>query len=238
MCAHPQSLHSRLRAARGVHASLVRAAPAPVYVAWLLHADEMSICEDAFRLRASVFADELGWVPLPRDGIERDRCDAEALHFAAFALGRGRQPRLAGYARVLLPAQTFMLEREFAALLAGQPFHPSAARAFEVSRFVVHPAYRGRLDASQRTVADHLARAIARWAVVQHRTDLYAVCEERHIRALRMRGLPFVRLGVPVESQPGVRARAARLSLPEAASRLRRRRMRDYAWYMQGTMLW
>jgi N-acyl-L-homoserine lactone synthetase len=196
------------------------------------------VLEDVFRLRAVVFADELRWVPLPRDGRERDRCDDVALHVAAFARVGGRA-QLAGYARMLLPEQTFMLEREFTALLAGQPLHASAARAFEVSRFVVQPAHRGRLDADRRSVADHLARAITRWAIAYHRTDLYAVCEERHIRALRMRGLPFVRLGVPVEYQPGVRARAARLSLPQAASRLSMRRMHDHAWYMQGAnTLW
>jgi N-acyl-L-homoserine lactone synthetase len=207
--------------------------PTPVYVARLLRADETSALEEAYRLRAAVFARELGWVPLPRDGIERDRCDDAALHVAAFALADAR-PHLAGYARVLLPAQAFMLEREFTALLAGQLLHPSASRAFEVSRFVVHPAYRGRLDASRRSVADHLGRTIARWALAHHRTEFYAICEERHIRALRLRGLPFVRLGVPVEYQPGVRARAARLFLPEAAARLRRHRLRDYAWYLQG----
>jgi N-acyl-L-homoserine lactone synthetase len=215
----------------------VQTAPTPVYIARLLYTDETSTLEEAYRLRAIVFADELGWVPVWRDGIERDRCDDVALHVAAFALGCGR-PRLSGYARVLLPEQTFMLEREFTALLAGQPLHPSVSQAFEVSRFVVHPAYRGRLDADGRSVADHLARAFARWALTHHRTDLYAVCEERHIRALRLRGLPFVRLGVPVEYQPGVQARAARLSLPEAAAQLRRQRVGDYVWYTQGATPW
>jgi N-acyl-L-homoserine lactone synthetase len=217
----------------------VRVTPTPVYVARLLKADEESALEGAFRLRADVFANELGWVPVRRDGIERDRCDGVALHIITFALAGGCPPRLAGYARVLLPEQTFMLEREFAALLAGQPLHPNATWAFEVSRFVVHPAYRRRLDVDCRSVADHLARAIARWAIAHHRTDLYAVCEERHIRALRMRGLPFVRLGVPIEYQPGVRARAACLSLPQCAARLRMRRAGDYAWYTQGAAtLW
>jgi N-acyl-L-homoserine lactone synthetase len=211
------------------------AAPMPIYVARLLQVDERPALEDAFRLRAAVFADELGWVPLEQDGIECDRCDEVALHVAAFARARGRR-QLAGYARVLLPEHTFMLEREFTDLLAGQPLYPSATQAFEVSRFVVHPVYRGRLDAGHRSVADHMARAIARWAVAHHLTDLYVVCEERHIRALRLRGLPFVRLGVPVEYQPSVRARAARLSLPEAAARLRLRRPGDYAWYTHGAV--
>jgi N-acyl-L-homoserine lactone synthetase len=204
-----------------------------IFVARPLSQHEAVTLEAAYRLRAAVFAHELGWVPVGRDGRERDRCDDVALHFAAFA-GRAGGPMLAGYARVLLPEQTFMLEREFSALLAGQALRTDPERAFEVSRFVVHPAYRRASDADGRGVANHLARAITRWALACGRTDWYAVCEVRHIRALRLRGLPFAHFGRTVAYQRGVWACAARLSIPEAAARLRERHMRDYLWYTQG----
>jgi len=207
----------------------------PIFVARPLGPRETATLDEAYRLREAVFACEMGWVPLARDGRERDRCDDVALHFAAFAGRAGqRHPALVGYARVLLPQHTFMLEREFAALLAGQPLHADPARAFEVSRFVVHPAYRRAADAERRRVADHLARSIARWALACGRTQWYAVCEARHIRALRLRGLPFVRFGRAIAYQPGVWACAARLSIPEAAARLRERHPRGYLWYTQG----
>jgi N-acyl-L-homoserine lactone synthetase len=192
-------------------------------------AADFTALEEAYRLRAAVFADELAWVPA-RNGYERDRCDTAALHFAVFAPGAG----LVGYARVLLPEHGFMLAREFSALLAGEALRLDSRRAFEVSRFVVHPRYRGLRDAAGRSAADHLARRVARWAIAARRSDWYGVCEQRHIRALRLRGLPFVAFGRIVEYQPGVRACAARLCLPEAAEALRRRRERDYAWYLGG----
>ncbi len=192
-------------------------------------AADFTALEEAYRLRAAVFADELAWVPA-RNGHERDRCDAAALHFAVFTPGAG----LVGYARVLLPEHGFMLAREFSALLAGEALRLDPRCAFEVSRFVVHPHYRGLRDANGRSVADHLARRIARWAIATHRSDWYGVCEQRHIRALRLRGLPFAAFGRIVEYQPGVRACAARLCLPEAAEVLRHRHLRDYTWYLRG----
>src|SRR5258707_11120517 len=77
-------------------------------------AADFTALEEAYRLRAAVFADELAWVPA-RNGHERDRCDAAALHFAVFTPGAG----LGGYARGLLPGHGFMLAREFRALLPG-----------------------------------------------------------------------------------------------------------------------
>ena len=217
-------------------------AVAPVYTAHPLRSHEHSALDAAFRLRHAVFARELGWVPLMSGGHERDRGDATAHHFAVFARHPGdplRRP-LVAYARVILPGNGLMLEHEFAALLAEPPpVRPSvapwlnASRAFEVSRFVVHPAYRGRLGADGRGAVEHLARAIAQRAIATGRHEWLSVCEVRHVRALRLRGLPFARFGRVVEYQPGVPVCAARLDLRLAARRLRERRPSDYAWYTQ-----
>jgi N-acyl-L-homoserine lactone synthetase len=83
-------------------------------------------------------------------------------------------------------------------------------------------------------VADHLARAVAGWAQRHGRTDWYTVCEARHLRALRWRGLRFTQLGRAVEYQPGVEACAAVLRLPVASAELRAHRAHDYAWYAGG----
>lgn len=198
--------------------------------------------EEAYRLRARVFMGELGWLAPSVDGRERDRCDPLARHFvvcaasddARGAAGERESAALVGYARVLLPRHGFMLQREFAELTpieAGEPFTPDARRAFEVSRFVVRPAHRGRRCVEGRTVVEHLARAIATWALEHGRTDWYTVCEERYLRALRLRGLRFTQLGRAVEYQPGVEACAALLRLPMASAELRATRFHDYAWY-------
>ena len=195
----------------------------------------MAAVDAAYRLRQAVFARELGWVPAGDDGRERDRGDTLAQHFAVFARGaQGRaRPALVAYARVLLPEHGFMLEREFAALLAGEPLAADTRRAFEVSRFVVHPRYRGWLGADRRSAVEHLGRAIARWALARGRTEWLSVCEVRHVRALRLRGLPFARFGRVVEYQPDVPVCATRLDLPQAAARLRVYRPGDYAWYVE-----
>ncbi|MGH2503117.1 MAG: acyl-homoserine-lactone synthase [Ktedonobacterales bacterium] len=197
--------------------------------------------EEAYRLRARVFMGELGWLAPSADGRERDRCDPLARHFVVYVgspeTSDGSEPAagaLVGYARVLLPRHGFMLQREFAELTPEQPgerFMPDARRAFEVSRFVVRPAHRGRRCVEGRTVVEHLARAIATWALEHGRTDWYTVCEERYLRALRLRGLRFTQLGRAVEYQPGVEACAALLRLPVASAELRASSAHDYAWY-------
>jgi N-acyl-L-homoserine lactone synthetase len=191
-----------------------------------------ALLEEAYRLRARVFMGELGWLAPSADGRERDRCDAAARHFAVFTHPRDdAPPSLAGYARALLPRHGFMLQREFVELLGGEAFTPDTRRAFEVSRFVIHPAQRGRRCDNGRTITEHLARGIARWALGAGRDEWYTVCETRYLRALRLRGLEFEPFGQPVEYQPGVEARAVLLRLSIAATALRARRPRDYAWY-------
>jgi N-acyl-L-homoserine lactone synthetase len=210
------------------------------YTARPLCGSETSCLEAAYRLRDAVFARDLGWVPAARDGRERDRCDPLARHFAVFAAGSPGgvclAPSLVGYARLLLPRDGLMLKREFAALLAGCSHDLDPTRAFEISRLVVHPAHRGRQDACRHGVVEHLARAIVRWALAHGRTEWLCVCEVRHVRALRMRGLPFITFGQIVEYQPGVPVCAARLNLPQAATRLCTHRPADYAWYIEGSL--
>jgi N-acyl-L-homoserine lactone synthetase len=143
---------------------------------------------------------------------------------------------LVGYARALLPRQGFMLQREFVELLGDELFTPDVHRAFEVSRFVIHPARRGQRCDEGRTITEHLARGIARWAGAVGRDEWYTVCETRYLRALRLRGLEFMPFGLPMEYQPGIEARAAVLRLSVAATRLRARRPHDYAWYTCGAI--
>ncbi len=214
-------------------------ARAPAYTARVLRPDDATALDEAYRLRQAVFARELSWVAGGRNGRERDRCDATARHFAVYARTssiRQRAP-LVAYARVLVAGDSFMLQREFAALLTGYPFAPDHRRAFEVSRFVVHPDYRGHLGLDRRSAVEHLGRAIAGWACAAGRTEWLSVCELRHVRALRLRGLPFTRFGRVVEYQPGVPVCATRLDLAQATTRLRERRPVDYTWYAEEASL-
>jgi N-acyl-L-homoserine lactone synthetase len=215
----------------------------PRFTLRLLSPNDARLLDAAQRLRAEVFAHELVWVPECACGREHDRCDTAATHLVVLAsdgsvLDRRTSPRVVGYARLLLPHDTFMLAREFVALLDGDPPRLESTRAFEVSRFVVHPALRGRLDADGRGAAEHLRRGITRWALERGRTDLYSVCEVRHVRALRMRGLPVRRFGRVVEYTPGVLACAVHLDLRAAAEALRARRIQEYCWYTQGDFAW
>ena len=228
----PRLARSRARA------GLARAQRQDVAVRYRVHSftargpGAAALLEQAYRLRARVFMRELGWLATSSDGRERDRCDPLARHFAVFTQPvDGAEPALAGYARALLPRDGFMLQREFIELLGGEAFAPDVRRSFEVSRFVIHPARRGQRCDEGRTITEHLARAIARWARAAGRDEWYTVCETRYLRALRLRGLEFAPFGQPVEYQPGVEARAVMLRLSSAGHALRARRPRDYAWY-------
>ena len=214
-------------------------APGPRFFMRVVSASDDSLLA-AQRLRAGVFVRELGWVAGCGCGREHDRCDAVATHFILLGpaptdrsdlMGRWR---VAGYARILLPEHTFMLEREFAALLPDRFELREPARSFEVSRFVVHPRLRGALDADGRSAAEHLQRGIARWALTHGRDHLYSVCETRHVRALRLRGLPVERFGRVRDYTPGVLTCAMRLDLNAARELFALRRPRDAQWYTQG----
>jgi N-acyl-L-homoserine lactone synthetase len=217
-----------------------RAQPRPHFTARLIAPSERQVLDQAFRLRHAVFVRELGWVPATSRSRETDRCDAPAMHFGVFARAYGGsaavlvRSTLAGYARLLLPDAGFMLHDEFAAVLDGVPFVPDARRSFEVSRVVVRAALRGARDADRRTAVDHLARAIASWALIHGRDQWLSVCELRHVRALRLRGFRCARVGRVVEYQPHVPVCAVRVDLAEVAAELRVRRPHDYAWYREG----
>jgi N-acyl-L-homoserine lactone synthetase len=196
-------------------------------------AREQATLDAAFRLRSHVLVHELGWLLPEGDGWECDRCDGVARHFAVLALLDGRlEPTVAGYARVLLPRHRFMLEHEFVELLGGEPLGIDAARAFEISRVVTDPRFRGVRSREGRTVTEYLGRAIAQWALSHARHVCYTVCEARHIRALRLCGLHFAQLGRIVEYQRGVAVCAATLDFTRTATDWRTARPADYAWYL------
>jgi N-acyl-L-homoserine lactone synthetase len=196
-------------------------------------ASARAVLDAVFRLRARVFVHELGWLLPGVDDREHDRCDGLARHFALFARVRGgREATLAGYARVLLPHQGFMLEREFAELLDGERLASDAGRAFEVSRVVTDPRFRGVCCREGRMVTEHLGRAIARWALAHGREHCYTVCEARHTRALRLRGLCFSQVGRTLEYQSGVEVCAAMLDIAATGAGWRTERPEDYAWYL------
>jgi N-acyl-L-homoserine lactone synthetase len=199
--------------------------------------DDWPVLNGAFHLRHAVFVRELSWVPATVRECETDRCDRAARHFGVFAVvpesecEASERATLAGYARVLLPEAGFMLHHEFAAIRADAPDLPDPRRSFEVSRVVVRAELRGARDANRRTAVDHLARAIASWALSQGRDQWLSVCELRHVRALRVRGFPCTRVGRVVEYQAGVPVCAVQVDLAQAATALRMNRPRDYAWY-------
>lgn len=214
--------------------------PRPRFSARLILPAERHLLDRAFRLRHAVFARELGWVPAAPCHRETDRSDGAALHFGVFSLtpaaerAQSAQPTLAGYARVLLPEAGFMLFHEFAAVLNGKPFVPDLKRSFEVSRVVVRTHLRGVRDVERHTVVDHLARAIAGWALSHGRDQWLSVCELRHVRALRVRGFRCERIGRVVEYQPHVPVCAVRVDLAQVAAEYRAHHPCEYGWYREG----
>jgi N-acyl-L-homoserine lactone synthetase len=231
---------SMLPAAQPSAAQAQRVRPRPRFCARLISPRERQVLDRAFRLRHAVFVRELGWVPAAPRYREMDRSDGAALHFGVFSLlpeargGASAQPVLAGYARVLLPETGFMLLDEFAAVIHGTPLVLDLQRSFEVSRVVVRAHLRGLRDGDRRTAADHLVRAIAGWALARGRDQWLSVCELRHMRALRWRGFPCVRVGRVVEYQPHVPVCAVRVDLMRTLAALRAHRPRDYVWYREG----
>lgn len=179
----------------------------------------------ASRLRHRVFAEQLGWVPCTRDGMEIDMYDLWGTMVGLFH----RDGRLLAMTRLLSSTGFFMLEKDLSALLpAGYHLRKEADTA-EITRLAIDPEIRDR-GLSHRLLLT-LLKGIYQWSIANEVRYFYLEVEHRFFRTLRAMGLLCEPLGLPVMLPPAqAPSIAARLDIQSCEEQYARRQPQLLEW--------
>lgn len=157
-----------------------------------------ALLRDLGHYRHRVFVERLGWkLPDAQDGTEWDRFDTpQTIHVVAL----GAQGRIQGCARLLPTTGPYLLADVFPVLMGGQPC-PRADHVWELSRFAALDL--ASAPASGHTLGSPAALALLRRAMQDARQhgarELVSVSPVAIERILRRGGIPYARLGAPMD---------------------------------------
>ncbi len=188
--------------------------------------------DQAFRLRHQLFAETLRWVPEHPSGLEVDDYDDFTEMMALLDPAR----RVLGLVRVHESTVPYMIEKEFAVVL-GSGLLPFKGRdTAELTRFGVHSDARslvlrtvhGRFDAITL-----MMKGLYRWSKRRSVHTLYAVTDDRVLRVLRMKGLPFEPMAEPKLMPDGVSAVAVRMNWAQFQAQHHEKKPEFLAWFDQ-----
>lgn len=175
----------------------------------VLEPDNRNEMEQARTFRHKIFLEELGWTLLDSTGQENDEYDKNAVHFGAFDDSRD----LVGYCRVILSRSGFMIEKEFADLVAPTYYVRKKGDTVEISRFAIPKELRGKQEGFR--VIAVLLRCVYQWAKMNKVRYIYAVCASDHLGFLRGFFSCCKPIGPAYEYQPGISSSAFILDLEE-----------------------
>lgn len=157
-----------------------------------------TLLRDLGHYRYRVFVERLGWkLPDARDGTEWDRFDTpQTVHVVAL----GAHGRIQGCARLLPTTGPYLLADVFPVLMAGEAC-PRADHVWELSRFAALDL--ASAPASDHTLGSPAALALLRRAMQDARhhgaRELVSVSPVAIERILRRGGIPYARLGAPMD---------------------------------------
>ncbi|MEQ8232682.1 MAG: PEP-CTERM/exosortase system-associated acyltransferase [Gammaproteobacteria bacterium] len=184
-----------------------------------------ALCQEAYRIRYRVYAEELGWEDTARfpDGCEIDEHDADAV---ACLLRHRPSARFAGCVRLVMrradPARPFPFEQAMAH--GGHPLDTAGfgedwrVRCGEISRIAVVSQFRRRRNEQarpdtdiedngtahpERRVFPHIAMGLylgaAAMGLRRGLESVFAIMEPKLARRLRLYGIEFEQVGEPFE---------------------------------------
>lgn len=180
----------------------------------------------AGRLRHEVFCQNLKWVSPCADGLEIDKHDPFSIQIGVFAV----EDELLGVFRFLPPSRPFMLEYEFAPLLASDYRVRKDWDTAEVTRFAVAPDLRQR-GISPGHISKLMYKGMYQWSLENDVRYIYVAVEKRFWRALVIAGYPYKLIG-PVTMLPpaGAESVAAILDWEDFRSENKRKRATFLDW--------
>lgn len=144
----------------------------------------------AFRLRHEVFANELQWVPLSKDGREKDAYDAFAVPIGIF----DDNGELIGHVRLICSPSPFMIEKEFASLLSEGGLFVKTEGMAESTRICIRKG--ARTDAHKSLSLAHLLyKAMYNWSLLNDIGRMVTIVEQRYFLLLKRSRFPFEPVG-------------------------------------------
>ncbi|MFZ5863505.1 MAG: acyl-homoserine-lactone synthase [Nitrospirota bacterium] len=143
----------------------------------------------SYRLRHKVFCEQLRWVPVNTPQLEIDRYDQVAVPLGVFS----DTGVLVGFVRFLPSHHQFMLESEFAGLVAPGYQIRKAPDTVEISRLAVAPDAPG--TGRSRTHFSILLKGLYQWSINNSVRYAYMEVEKRFFRVLHALGFPCVPIG-------------------------------------------
>lgn len=149
----------------------------------------------SYQLRHKVFCERLGWVPPNAPRLEIDRYDQVAIPLGVFS----ETGVLVGFVRFLPSDHPFMLESEFANLLAPGYQIRKGPDTVEISRLAVAPDT--ERNGQSRAHFSILLKGLYQWSIINSVRYAYMEVEKRFLRVLHALGFPCVPIG-PFTSLP------------------------------------
>jgi len=185
--------------------------------------------ENAYRLRHEIFVNELKWVAPQASGLEIDIYDDDRMvPLGVFDQNR----RLIAHLRITLPQRTFMMEREFTALIET-PIGKTN-RTVEISRVCTEAETRAMkilTPHGNMHVSMLLYKGLYCWCCKNFISDMCMVIEKKLFRLLRMSGFPCRIMGKTIIMPDGVSAVAVRINWREFESINQSSKPQLLAWF-------
>jgi len=178
-------------------------------IARVLDPGKKAEMEDARVFRHKIFLEELGWSLLDSTGQEIDEYDQSSVHFGAYS----DSGKLVGYCRLILPKSRFMIEKDFADMVAAGYCIRREEDTVEISRFAIPRELRGKEDGFR--VIGVLLRCVYQWAVTNKVRYIYGVCASDHLTFVEGFFPCCKSIGPAHEYQPGVSSSALIFDLGE-----------------------
>ena len=200
------------------------------------------ILDQAYKLRHEIFVEELKWVLVDEDDKEKDRYDANAIHFLAF---RKNSEEIAGYVRIIPPENPFMLENEFRNLLSTSELKLLDSRkqkreAAEISRLALPRDLRG--GSASILINLSLYKEMYHWSLKIERHSvryLYMVATAKRLRFLQ-KFIPCI-LPIGTPKQYGKKGHektiAAVIDIKEMECNLKENNPDFLKWLLEGSQV-
>ncbi|GAB6035577.1 hypothetical protein JCM15519_01360 [Fundidesulfovibrio butyratiphilus] len=183
----------------------------------------------ALRLRHAVFAEKLGWVATRPDGLEYDAYDAYSAHFGVFKDGE-----IVAYLRMIMPGNTFMIEKEFIDLVSDDHEIRKELNVSEMSRLCISEAALKSMRSenfARNSLQMILHKCVYHWCSANGVRFMYLVVEKRVYRMMRICGFYSTPVGESKIMPDGVEALAALLDIRMFDELSMARNPKVYDWF-------
>ncbi|VVM08413.1 acyl homoserine lactone synthase [Methylacidimicrobium cyclopophantes] len=201
-----------------------------------LHLHEQEFCirtltsetekELAYRFRYRIFCRALRWISPSAPGIDRDQYDDWATLLGVF----DESSELRALVHILPPTGPFMLESDFAPLLAPEHSVRKAPDTIELTRFAVDPSA-AQIPGLSQKLSLLLYKGLYHWCQRNVVRYAYLVVEKYFFRAIQLAGFPCRRIGPLLQLPPAnVESLAGLFDMNFFLTEARTKRPQLHAW--------